>query len=109
MYTYRATAWDANTKALLGSASASYVEKYCPDMQISDMSWDSFVYGRSATVRVAVRNLDERGWTYTVEAWTEEARRGGGLPLCRCLLGVARLLLSACWLPASSRPAIRWW
>jgi hypothetical protein len=109
MYTYRATACDANTKALLGLASASYVEKYCPDMQVSDVSWDNFVYGRSATVRVAVRNLGERGWTYTVEAWTEGARQGGDLSLCRCLLGAARLLLSACRLLASSRPATRWW
>jgi len=61
LYTYRVTVWDASTKVLLGSASASYVEKYCPDVQISDVSWDSFVYGRSATVRVAVRNLGERG------------------------------------------------
>jgi hypothetical protein len=78
LYTYKVTVWDANTKALLGSASASYVEKYCPDMQISDVSWDSFVYGRSATVRVAVRNLGERGWTYTVEAWTEGGSAGRG-------------------------------
>jgi len=70
--------WVANTKALLGSASANYVEKYCPDMQISDVSWDSFVYGRSATVKVAVWNLGERGWTYTVEAWTEGGSAGRG-------------------------------
>jgi hypothetical protein len=109
LYTYKVSVWDANTKVLLGSASASYVEKYCPDVQISDVSWDGFVYGRSATARVAVRNLGERGWTFTVEAWTEGARRGGGLPLCRFLLEPARLLLSACLLPASSRPATRWW
>jgi uncharacterized membrane protein YgcG len=85
LYTYKVTVWDANTKVLLGSASASYVEKYCPDMQISDVSWDRFVYGRSATVRMAVRNLGERGWTYTVEAWTE----GGPAGVCLCV--------GACW------------
>jgi hypothetical protein len=77
-YTYTVSVWDANTQAFLGSASAGYVEKYCPDAQISDVSWDGFVYGKLATVRVAVRNLGERGWTYTVEAWTEggSAERG---------------------------------
>ena len=78
LYTYKVTVWDANTKVLLGSASASYVEKCCPDMQISDVSWDRFVYGRSAAVRMAVRNLGERGWTYTVEAWTEGGSAGRG-------------------------------
>ncbi len=70
-YTYKVSVWDAVTRVLLGSASAGYVEKYCPDVQISDVSWDGFVSGKSATVRVSVRNLGESGWTYTVEAWTE--------------------------------------
>jgi len=89
LYTYKVTVWDASTKVLLGSASASYVEKYCPDMQISDVSWDRFVYRRSVTVRMAVRNLGERGWTYTVEAWTEGGSAGRGSASVSVLAGAS--------------------
>ena len=79
-YTYTVSVWDARTLKSLGSASAGYVEKYCPDMQIADVSWDSFVYGESSAVRVSVHNLGESGWTHTVEAWTEGVPRSGGPP-----------------------------
>jgi len=70
-YTFTVYVWNADTKAFLGSASAGYIEKYCPDVQIIDVSWDGFVYGKTATVKVSVHNMGESSWTYTVEAWTE--------------------------------------
>ena len=75
-YVYTVYVWSADTGAFRGRASAGYVEKYCPDAQIVDVSWGEFVYGGSSTVRVAVRNLGERGWAYTVEAWTEGGSTG---------------------------------
>ena len=78
-YTFTVYVWNADTKAFLGSASAGYIEKYCPDVQIIDVSWDGFVYGKTATVKVSVHNMGESSWTYTVEAWTEGARRSVSL------------------------------
>lgn len=51
----------------LGSATVSYVEKYCPDFDLVDVKWTDFVYNRVSDVSVTLRNRGEAAWTYRVE------------------------------------------
>jgi predicted secreted protein len=75
-YTFVVSVYEANTGRHLGTASASYVEKYCPSVEISNVAWTSFVYGRRANVTVTLRNLGQSDWTYTVSAWTQGGSAG---------------------------------
>jgi hypothetical protein len=75
-YTYVVSVYDVNTGQLLGTASASYVEKYCPSVEITNVAWTSFVYGRRANVTVTLKNLGQSDWTYTVSAWTQGGSTG---------------------------------
>ncbi|MFZ8841400.1 MAG: hypothetical protein ACO2PM_21255 [Pyrobaculum sp.] len=75
-YTFVVSVYDANTRRHLGTASASYVEKYCPSVEISNVAWTSFVYGRRANVTVTLRNLGQSDWTYTVSAWAQGGSTG---------------------------------
>jgi hypothetical protein len=75
-YTYVVSVYDANTGRQLGTASASYVEKYCPSVEISNVAWTNFVYGTRANVTVTLKNLGQSGWTYTVSAWTQGGSTG---------------------------------
>jgi len=74
--TFVVSVYDANTRRHLGTASASYVEKYCPSVEISNVAWTSFVYGRRANVTVTLSNLGQSDWTYTVSAWTQGGSTG---------------------------------
>ncbi|MGB9705697.1 MAG: hypothetical protein ACPL3C_09625, partial [Pyrobaculum sp.] len=74
-YTLTVYVYDANTRRYLGYGSYSYIEKYCPDIEIVSVDWDKFIYTKTSTVTITLRNNGEASWTYTVEVYS----RGGSL------------------------------
>ena len=70
VYTFTIYVYNAATGSLVGSSTASYVEKYCPDFQIENINYNSVIQGNATTVRLTIGNLGEETWTYKVEIWS---------------------------------------